>query len=91
MVKKNIKNRDHLLQYCRSLGHRVPFEYCRCLNTNLPCRSIIDCWKEMFEVEDWIQNSYSKEEIDFFLQPAKPKILQIYDSMLKASGSQRKK
>ncbi len=91
MVKKNIKSKDHLQQYCRSLGHRVPFNYCRSLNEELPCRSIIDCWKEMFEVEDWIQNSYSKEEIEFFLQPAKPKILQIYDSMLKASGSERKK
>ncbi len=91
MVKKSIKSRDHLLQYCRSLGHRVPFEYCRCLNTNLPCRSILDCWMDVFSVEEWVRDFYTEEEINFFLQPAKSKILQIYDSMLKASGSERKK
>ena len=91
MVKNTIKNRDHLLQYCRSLGHRVPFEYCRSLNANLPCRSILDCWKDVFAIEEWVRAFYSEEEIAFFLQPAKPKILQIYDSMLKATGSDKKK
>lgn len=91
MVKKNIKSRDHLLQYCRSLGHRVPFEYCRSLNTNLPCRSILDCWMDVFAVDEWAREIYDEEEINLFLQPAKSKIFQIYDSMLKASGSKRKK
>ncbi len=91
MVTKENKSRDQLQQYCRSLGHRVPFKYCSSLNTNLPCRSILDCWNEVFAVEDYIQNSYSKEEIAFILQPAKPKILQIYDSMIKAIESKEKK
>lgn len=91
MVKKNIKSRDFLLQYCRSLGHRVPLEYCRSLNTNLPCRSILDCWMDVFAVEEWVRDFYTEEEINFFLQPAKPKILQIYDTLLKASGSKSKK
>ncbi|MGD2295493.1 MAG: hypothetical protein PVF22_06620 [Candidatus Aminicenantes bacterium] len=91
MVKKNIKVHDFRQQYCRSLGHRVPFEYCRSMNSELPCRSTLDCWKDIFPVEDFIQNYYSKEEIQFFLQPPKPKILQIYDSMIKSSKSDDKK
>ena len=91
MVKKDIKSKDHLQQYCRSLGHRVPFTYCRCLNEDVPCRSILDCWKDFFAIEEWIRAFYSEEEIAFFLQPAKPKILQIYDSMLKASKSDKNK
>jgi hypothetical protein len=46
---------------------------------------------DIFSVEEWVQDFYTEGEIDLFLQPAKPKILQIYDSMLKASGSERKK
>jgi len=46
---------------------------------------------DIFSVEEWVQDFYTEGEIDLFLQPAKPKILQIYDSMIKASGSKRKK
>ena len=91
MVNKNIKGNDHLQEYCRSLGHRVPFSYCRSLNEELPCRSILECWKDVFAIEEWVRAFYSEEEIALFLQPTKPKILQIYESMLKASESDKKK
>jgi hypothetical protein len=84
MVEKKREAKDQLQLYCRSLGHRVPFEYCRTMNSALPCRSVLDCWQSVFPVEEFIRNFYSEEEIKAFLQPAKPKILQIYDSLLKA-------
>lgn len=91
MVKKNIKSNDHLQLYCRSLGHKVPFEYCRSLNSNLPCRSILDCWVDVFAIEEWVRTFYSEEEITSFLQPAKPKILQIYDVMQNVAAKEKKK
>jgi len=91
MVEKNIKVRDHLQQYCHSLGHRIPFEYCRSMNANLPCRSILDCWKNIFPVKDFMQNFYSEDEIKSFLSPPGPKIQQIYDSMVKATEPKQKK
>jgi len=90
MVKKNREAKDQLQLHCRSLGHRVPFEYCRTMNTAFPCRSVLDCWQSVFPVEEFIRKHYSEEEINTFLQPAKPKILQIYDSLLKASEAQKK-
>lgn len=46
---------------------------------------------DVFAVDEWAREIYDEEEINLFLQPAKSKIFQIYDSMLKASGSKRKK
>ena len=90
MVKRNREAKDQLQLYCRSLGHRVPFEYCRTMNTALPCRSVLDCWQNVFPVEEFIRAHYSEEEIKTFLQPAKLKILQIYDFLIKASEAQKK-
>jgi hypothetical protein len=91
MVEKKREAKDQLQLYCRSLGHRVPFEYCRSMNTALPCRSILACWQSVFPVEEFIRNFYLEEEIRAFLQPAKPKILQIYDSLVKATGAKQNK
>lgn len=91
MVEKKREAKDQLQQYCRSLGHRVPFEYCRTMNADLPCRSVMDCWQSVFPVEEFIRNQYSEEEIKTFLHPGKPKILQIYDFLLKAAKTKQNK
>jgi hypothetical protein len=84
MVNHRIEAHDHIQQYCRMLGHRVSFAYCRKMNSALPCRNTLDCWKNIFEVEEFIQNFYSEEEIALFLEPPKPKLAQIYEIMTKA-------
>ncbi|NIM89393.1 MAG: hypothetical protein GTO17_00410 [Candidatus Aminicenantes bacterium] len=84
MVKTKIDANDHLQQYCHLLGHKVSFAYCRSVNSNLPCRAIIGCWKNIFAVEEFVDKIYSKEEIASFLKPSQPKLVQIYDLMIKA-------
>jgi hypothetical protein len=73
------------------LGHQVPFEYCRKMNSNLPCRNTPACWKEVFKVDKFIQQHYSQTEIEIFLNPPEPKLTQIYDLMKKAAKTVPKK
>jgi len=87
MVDQKIDSHDFIQQYCRMLGHRVPFAYCRRMNSDLPCRNTLDCWKNVFAVEDFINFFYSQEEISQFLEPPKPKLTQIYEIMKKAKKS----
>ena len=47
--------------------------------------------KNIFAVEDFVQNFYSEEEIFLFLEPPKPKLTQIYDIMTQVKKSTPKK
>lgn len=87
MVNHNIDALDHLQQHCRSLGHRVPFEYCRSMNTNLPCNKILDCWRDIMPIDEYIHENFTEDEMAIFLAPAKPKLAQIYEMMKKAEKS----
>jgi hypothetical protein len=84
MGNHKIDSYDHLQQHCRSLGQRVPFEYCRSMNINLPCNKICECWKKIVPAEEFIRVNYTEEEKAIFLAPAKSKLVQIYELMKKA-------
>jgi hypothetical protein len=87
MEDQKIDAHDHLQQHCRSLGHRVPFEYCRRMNTDLPCNKILDCWKNMLSIDKFIRQNFTDDEIAAFLAPTKPKLVQIFELMKKAGDS----
>lgn len=91
MVAPKIDSHDHIQQYCRMLGHKVPFAYCRSMNDDLPCGNTLDCWKNVFAVDDFVSRFYTKEEIALFLVPPKPKLTQIYEIMTKAKKTSPKK
>ncbi len=40
---------------CRRLGHEVTFGYCRQESGGMPCRLILDCWWEQFDVRSFLQ------------------------------------
>jgi hypothetical protein len=90
MVNRIIDAHDHLQQHCRSLGHRVPFEYCRSMNTNFPCNKILDCWKNILPIDNFLRQNFTEDELASLLAPAKPKLVQIYDLMKKAENSGNK-
>jgi len=68
------------------LGHQVPFEYCRECNNSLPCRKIIDCWSHEIDIQRYLEENYTPEEIARILSPPKPKLLQILEIARKASA-----
>ena len=75
---------DEKTGYCRTLGHHVPFKYCRSVNDGIPCRKIKDCWFEHIEIEQFIFDNYTESEREriFILPP--PKIVTLIDLINKA-------
>jgi hypothetical protein len=70
--------------YCRTLGHYVPFIYCRTMKDGVPCHRILDCWFERFPVDEFLKAHYSQEEIASILEPPRPKISSLIDLIEKA-------
>ncbi|MBM4276780.1 MAG: hypothetical protein FJ130_02720 [Deltaproteobacteria bacterium] len=64
-----IEEHDHLIIYCSILGGEVPFQYCRTLNENLPCRKIIICWEFQIEIGKFLNENYSFDQIQQVLAP----------------------
>ncbi len=56
--------------YCRMLGHRLPFRYCRTANNDeFPCRKIMDCWYDVFPVLEFLAENYTEDELKQAFQP----------------------
>ena len=64
-----IEEHDALIIRCTQLGGEVPFQYCRTVNGDLPCRSIIICWEFRLEISKFLSEHYSLEEIQRALAP----------------------
>jgi hypothetical protein len=44
-----------VLPRCPRLGHELTFGYCRQETRGKPCRLILDCWWERFDVRSFLQ------------------------------------
>ena len=59
-----LNEHDHdLILRCRRLGHEVTFGYCRQETRGKPCRLILDCWWEQFDVRAFLQAHLSEEDM----------------------------
>jgi hypothetical protein len=56
----NEHDQDLLLR-CRRLGHEVSFGYCRQETGGNPCRLILDCWWEQFDVHSFLRAHLSED------------------------------
>jgi len=81
----SLEEHDELSRRCPPLGGAVPFYYCRTVNSKLPCQRIVQCWSIKFDVEGWLTENYSQEEIEKALTPDTrsrlQKILEIVDKV----------
>ena len=75
---------DNETAYCRSLGHYVPFKYCRTVNTDLPCGKIRDCWHENMDIDRFMEEAYTDSERERIFAPAPGKISTIIELIKKA-------
>jgi hypothetical protein len=78
------KQFDDTTSYCRSLGHYVPFRYCRTVGDGLPCAKIKDCWFEKIDIEGFISDNYTESERERIFAPPSEKISTILDLIQKA-------
>ncbi|MCP3923098.1 MAG: hypothetical protein GY714_10985 [Desulfobacterales bacterium] len=85
-----MKRYDKLKSYCRMLGHEIPFEYCRSNNNNLPCRKILDCWFERFDIKSYLSENFSDSEKEQIFKPQPDKVSTIFDLIEKAKNRTKK-
>ena len=52
-----------VLPRCPRLGHELTFGYCRQESRGKPCRLILDCWWERFNVRAFLQAHLSQAEM----------------------------
>jgi hypothetical protein len=83
--------REHdqdVLPRCRRLGHEVTFGYCRQETGGHPCRLILDCWWEQFDVRAFLQAHLSQEAMARVERagacPPPPKVLTLLDLIQQA-------
>ena len=77
---------DDKTAYCRTLGHYVPFRYCRTVNDDDPCRRIRDCWFEQLDIKRFIAENYSEAEIGRIFAPPPEKLSTLIELIKKAQG-----
>ena len=87
----SIDQHDNRDIYCRMLGHEITFAYCRQGVSSHPCRRIFDCWFESFDVEKYIQEHFTDEEIRGFLAPPKPKMTTLIELIQQAQKNAKAK
>ena len=72
-----------LLPRCRRLGHEVRFGYCRQETGGKPCRLILDCWGEHFDLHTFLQAHLSEQAMaqveQAALAPPPSKVLSLLD------------
>jgi len=70
--------------YCLQLGMLVEFSYCTSMNENLPCRSILGCWKHRGDIITVLREQFTDEELKkVFSGPPKTRIERIIESIEK--------
>ena len=80
----DIEEHDKRNIRCRMLGHELTFGYCRQPGRDLPCAKIFDCWFEIFNVEEFMREHYTEEQIRQILTPPKPKMASLLEIIQQA-------
>jgi hypothetical protein len=62
MTDDNTTRIDEYSIRCPRLGHAINFSYCRNENNGLPCFKTLDCWFQIFPVEDYLRERLTGEE-----------------------------
>ncbi len=80
----SIDGHDDKKKYCRMLGHEIGFSYCRQGASGQACRKIFDCWFESFDIERFMKEHFSAEELKAVLAGPKPKMTSLVELLQQA-------
>ncbi|MFP4106199.1 MAG: hypothetical protein ACLFVU_08930 [Phycisphaerae bacterium] len=86
----DLEQHDSKKRRCPRLGHELSFAYCRCPGTDTPCKRILDCWWETFEVEAFVREHYGEEALAEIAQPPRPKVASLIDLIQQAQERTRR-
>jgi hypothetical protein len=77
-----------LLPRCCRLGHEITFGYCRQETAGMPCRLILNCWWERFDVRSFLRAHLSEQAMAQVEQahssPPPSKLMSLIDLVEKA-------
>jgi hypothetical protein len=79
-----IEKHDSEEIYCRKLGHRLLFSYCRVEKGTLPCSKIRDCWFERIDINGFLEENYSESDLESIFKPGSDKISSLLELIEKA-------
>jgi hypothetical protein len=72
---------------CPRIGGEVNFLFCRTENNMLPCRWIIGCWEGRMEIQSFLEDHYTVEELEQIFVPPKSKMKSLVNLVEKAKKS----
>jgi hypothetical protein len=79
-----IEDYDEKTIRCPRVGGDVTFKYCRFENNMLPCKWIVGCWRMYIDINKFLEDYYSNEELDQIFALPKPKIQGLVSMIEKA-------
>jgi len=83
-----ITRHDGLRRRCPRLGHEVSFAYCRSPAAPLPCRRIVDCWRETFDVKAFLEGHFTCKQIEQIAAPPADKMCSLIELIARARQAQ---
>jgi len=89
-MNKLIEQHDEKTIRCPRVGGYVNFRFCRSENNLLPCRWIIGCWQMQLDINKFLDEHFSKEEMDKIFTPPKPKIESLVELIEQAKKGKKK-
>jgi len=82
-----IDDNDQRTTRCRRLGHEVQFGYCRRESEGKPCRLILDCWWQSFDVQTFLRENLTPDAYQALQSaPTPDKILSLYEIIRRVCG-----
>lgn len=87
----DITANDQRKRRCPMLGHELTFAYCRAPGRQLPCSKIFDCWWEAFDVQAFIREHYTEQQIAEIMAPRPEKVSSLLDLIRQARERARPK
>jgi hypothetical protein len=86
-----IEQHDERQMRCPRVGGEVTFRFCRSENNMLPCRFVVGCWQGLVDIEAFLNEHFSEEELNRIFSPPKPKMESLVDLMEKGKKPKREK
>jgi hypothetical protein len=77
---------------CPKLGGPVTFSYCRVESIGEPCPRLIQCWREIFDVESYLRSILGENGMARSVQEApKPKLATLVELIEQAKSRMRER
>jgi hypothetical protein len=83
-MPSSFEEHDNRTRRCPMLGHDVQFSYCRQPAAKNPCRKVLDCWWEAFDIRAYVEANYDRASIEQLLSPPKPKAMSLLELIRQA-------